>query len=116
MGELPAAATIPSPSKPLDPEDKDLKELLHLVAQVAPHLAQAATKNAEQETVRHKNSLRFWSLPFLIAIVVLGCGVLTLAGMAIYKDKADVALTIVGYFLTFLGGVGTGQSMKSKSG
>lgn len=115
----PIAATIAAPvatKREPDPEDKDLKELLHLIAQVSPHFAQAAMKNTEQETIRHRNELCWWSLPFLVSIVLLGGGVLVLAGMAIYKDKADLAVTIIGYLLTFLGGVGTGRTMTRKPG
>lgn len=106
--------SIPATPSTATQEDKDLRELLHLIGQVAPHFAQAASKNAEQETIRHKNALKLWSLPFLISIVLLGGGVLVLAGMAIQKDKTDVALTIIGYLLTFLGGVGTGQSINRR--
>jgi hypothetical protein len=97
-------------------EDKDLADVLRCLAEISPHVAQATIKKAEHETARHRNALALWSLPFLGSVTVLGLGVLVLAGMALYRGQAELAQTIVGYLLTYLGGVGTGQLLRNRSG
>lgn len=95
--------------------DRDFAQILQCLAAVAPHLATISGKNAEQETVRRADALQLWYRPFLRVVGLLGAMVLGLAGLAIWKDKADLSQTIVGYLLTYMGGIGTGHLLKGKS-
>lgn len=112
--------TTPTPTTPVPPtsasnaDDMELTELFRALPVIVPPLAEAYRANAKEETGRHKLTLRYWTLPFFILIGAVACGVFWLAGSALQAGKEQFAQTLIGYFLTYLGGIGTGQLLKGR--
>jgi hypothetical protein len=94
---------------------EELAELVRGFEKLFPQFAELTIKKSEHDATRHRTSLRYWGFPFLVSMTLLGGGVLWLAGIALSRDKPEVAQTIVGYLMTYLGGIGTGQAIKSKT-
>lgn len=96
------------------PEDVHLREFIKALPTIVPSVATAYRESAKEETERLRLTMRYWILPFFFVLGGVAVGVFLLATRALDAGKDQFAQTVVGYFLTYLGGVGTGQLLKSR--
>lgn len=96
------------------PEDVHLREFMKALPAIVPSVATAYREGAKEETERLKLAMRYWILPFFSVLGLVAVGVFLLAARALDAGKDQFAQTVVGYFLTYLGGVGTGQILKTR--
>jgi hypothetical protein len=96
------------------PEDLNFRELIKALPSIVPPVATAYRENAKEDTERHKLTMRYWMLPFFAVIGIVSIGVFFLATRALDAGKDQFAQTVIGYFLTYLGGIGTGQLIRTR--
>lgn len=96
------------------PEDINFRELIKALPSIVPPVATAYREGAKEETERQKLMMRYWTLPFFVVLGLVAIGVFILATRALDAGKDQFAQTVIGYFLTYLGGIGTGQLLRTK--